>query len=186
VTKFRNQSIEIIFSAADLAATSADVKTRVANAIAKLKSAGRWLPIFDKLGVPALFAELATSTDAVEFGEGAYKKRQTPLDIFLNFMEQQPPKNVNGRLGVDSASVQFDDAVKTKLRASPEMSYFEAGLQVEREDPRRPHGVNGGRLVVDRTSVQFDDAVKTKLRSCPKMTYFEAAMQVERENFTAR
>lgn len=149
---------------------SADVKTRVANAIAKLKAAGRWVPAFDKLGVPVLFAELADTTETVEFGEADKDgkiAKATPLDLFVTFMEQhqkivpnsavytgqragtvaEMPKGVNpGRMTVDSNSIQFDDAVKAKQKADPKISYFDAALQVERENPElsKPGGATAG------------------------------------------
>jgi hypothetical protein len=155
------------FAESHTAAVSADVKTRATNAIAKLKAAGRWVPAFDKLGVPVLFAELAKTTDTVEFGEaGADGKiaKASPLDLLVTFMEQHkqivPTSEVytGQRAGtvaamprvtgvaVDPNSVQFDDAVRAKQKADPKLSYFEAAMRVERESPElsRPGGASAG------------------------------------------
>jgi hypothetical protein len=158
------------FAESHTAAVSADAKTRVANAISKLKAAGRWVPAFDKLGVPVLFAELAKTTETVEFGEaGADGKiaKASPLDLLVTFMEQhkaivptsevysgqragrlaEMPKGVNaGRAAVDSNSVQFDEAVRAKMKADPKISYFDAGCAVERENPElsKPGGATAG------------------------------------------
>lgn len=75
------------FSERDEKLVTAETKGRADAAVAKLKTAGRWIPAFDKMGLPAVFAELAKTTTVVEFGEGAEKKSATPLDTLVAFME---------------------------------------------------------------------------------------------------
>ena len=60
---------------------------RCAEAIARVKAKGAWVPAFDVMGLPLVFAELAKATDLVEFGEGATKKKETPLEVLTVFLE---------------------------------------------------------------------------------------------------
>ena len=149
---------EAKFAESARAATTSDVKTRCANAIAKLKAAGRWVPAFDKLGVPVLFEELAKATETVEFGEAdkdGKLAKATPLDLLVTFMEQH----------------------KTIVPTSAVYTGQQAGRVAE-----TPKGVNAGRMAVDQNSVQFDELVKAKQKADPKISYLDAATQVESEN----
>jgi hypothetical protein len=149
---------EAKFAESARAATTSDVKTRCANAIAKLKAAGRWVPAFDKLGVPVLFEELAKATETVEFGEAdkdGKLAKATPLDLLVTFMEQH----------------------KTIVPTSAVYTGQQAGRVAE-----MPKGVNAGRMAVDQNSVQFDELVKAKQKADPKISYLDAATQVESEN----
>ncbi len=65
----------------------AGTRQRAADAIAKLKAEGKWVPAFDKMGVAVVFDELAKSNEAVEFGEGDAKKQTTGFDLLVSFME---------------------------------------------------------------------------------------------------
>lgn len=69
---------------------TAETQSRADAAISKLRASGRWVPAFDKIGLPIVFAELAKTVEPVEFGEGSEKKSVTPLDALVAFMEQQP------------------------------------------------------------------------------------------------
>src|SRR6266702_1623939 len=75
------------------AATTA--QTRSERAIAALKANGRYLPAYDKMGVPQLFSELAKNATAIEFGEGEQKKSLDAVQLFseiLNGIGQIVPK----------------------------------------------------------------------------------------------
>jgi len=124
------------FSESQKAAATADTRTRAANAIAKLKAGGKWVPAFDRMGLPVVFDELAKTTETVSFGEGEAKKTLTPLDTFVQFMEglgQIVPstpvytgqrsasaagamKGVNAAPGrVDANSVAFSEAIASYM-----------------------------------------------------------------------
>lgn len=70
--------------------TTAEISGRAQGAITGLKAAGKWVPAFDKAGLPLVFSELAKTTETVEFGEGDAKKKVTVLDALVAFMEQLP------------------------------------------------------------------------------------------------
>lgn len=76
------------FSERDKQLVTSETTARANAAIAKVKASGRWIPAFDKMGLTAVFAELAKTTDVIEFGEGDAKKKLTPLDTLVAFMEQ--------------------------------------------------------------------------------------------------
>jgi hypothetical protein len=75
------------FSARETALITTESTARANAAIARVKASGRWIPAFDKMGLTAVFAELAKTTETVEFGEGDAKKKLTPLDTLVSFME---------------------------------------------------------------------------------------------------
>ncbi|QHN04419.1 hypothetical protein FTO74_14380 [Granulicella sp. WH15] len=78
------------FTETKTASETAASKTRAANAISGLKSSGKWVPAFDRDGLTILFDELAKAETVIEFGEGDKKKKQTPLEILVTFMESFP------------------------------------------------------------------------------------------------
>jgi hypothetical protein len=64
---------------------------RVETAISKLKSANKWLPSFDKLGMNELFSALGEDTVELEFSDSkGTKVKKTSLDILASFMESLP------------------------------------------------------------------------------------------------
>jgi len=66
---------------------TSETTARAEAAIAKVKANGRWIPAFDKMGLGIVFSELAKTTETVEFGEGDAKKKLTPLETLVSFME---------------------------------------------------------------------------------------------------
>lgn len=119
---------EVQFAENNASAATLATRTRAADAVLKLKNAGRWVPAFDVQGLPVVFEELARTTDTVDFGEGDKKKKVHPLDLLVEFMETtlpaivptkavytgqnsaaRPAKGINpGRGGVDENSVRLD------------------------------------------------------------------------------
>jgi len=75
------------FSERDKQLVTTETTARATAAIAKVKASGRWVPAFDKMGLGVVFSELAKATETVEFGEGDAKKKLTPLDTLVSFME---------------------------------------------------------------------------------------------------
>jgi hypothetical protein len=89
---------EAKFSEHKTALVTAETTARGENAVAKLKTAGKWIPAYAALGLPLVFAELAKTTETVEFGEGDAKKTLTPLDTLVAFMEGLPKIVPGGEL----------------------------------------------------------------------------------------
>src|SRR5574341_2536400 len=58
--------------------------------VAKLKAAGKWIPAYAEMGVPALFTELAGSQAKIVFGEGDKKTEKAPLQVFADFLNGLP------------------------------------------------------------------------------------------------
>jgi hypothetical protein len=124
----------------------------VAEAVNKLRTAGKWVPAFEKMGLKVVFAELAKVTETIEFGEGDAKKKVLPLDLLTNFLEKLP-KIVPGGVKVDDGKViQFADA---------------AG-----KHPR------DGRTQVDQNSVQLHALTMEFMEKNSKVEYGDAMTQV--------
>jgi hypothetical protein len=80
--------LKIQFTERNTALATAETKQRATEAIAKVKAAGAWVPAFGKMGLEAVFADLAENTTAtIEFGEGDAKVKKTPLEALTSFME---------------------------------------------------------------------------------------------------
>jgi hypothetical protein len=144
-------------------------KTRAAEAIAKLKREGKYIPAFDKLGLSVVFEELAKETEVVEFGEGDAKKKKSPLEFFVEFMESLPKIvpggklyngeqasgkgagvvqfNEGGRAAADPNSIALDTAVRERM-SSKNVNYGDALTQITRERPElaKPGGASGGEV----------------------------------------
>jgi hypothetical protein len=72
----------------------AAARTRVQQFIERLKPAGRWVPAFERLGLPALMEQLALAQGTVTFGEGDKKIEKALLEVFEQFLEALPPSIV--------------------------------------------------------------------------------------------
>ena len=114
---------------------TSETSSRAVAAVAKLKAAGKWVPAFDKAGLPMVFGELAKTTETVEFGEGATKQTLAPLDALLAFMEQLPSI-------VPNAAVYIGQSATASGAAASK-------------------GINPGRATVDQNSVRLHDAALT-------------------------
>lgn len=132
---------------------TSETRQRAATAVVQLKDKGRWIPAFEKMGLPLVFAELAKHTDSVEFGEGDAKKKLTPLEIFTQFLEglpkivpegrvvtaqQQKPGSVRFSEGsgvrADVNSIALNDAAEKRMKEK-NITYAEALGQVAAEHP---------------------------------------------------
>jgi len=95
------------------AADSGAARTKAAEtAIARVKEKKRWLPAFDKLGLPQLFSELAKSDVKVTFGEGDKKTEKTLVDVFADFMCALPEMVPGGELVLDGHRAARKSTVK--------------------------------------------------------------------------
>jgi hypothetical protein len=131
---------------------------RVAEAVNKLRSAGKWVPAFEKMGLKVVFAELAKGTESIEFGEpgkDGKKPKALPLDLLTNFLEKLP-KIVPGGITVgDKKVLDFASA--------------------------RPPATRG-QTVVDQNSEQLHALILEFQEKNPKVEYGEAMMQVAAKN----
>jgi hypothetical protein len=134
---------------------TAKISTAAKDAVARLKSAGRWIPAFDKMGLVQVFDELAKSTVTIEFGEGEAKKTLAPVEVLASFVEGLPKivpggrvalgkveggkvvafaENPGSKVGADENSVRLNDlAVKRQKEKS--ISFSDALSQVVSEHP---------------------------------------------------
>jgi hypothetical protein len=92
---------------------------RVAEAVNKLRSAGKWVPAFEKMGLKVVFAELAKATETIEFGEpdkDGKKPKALPLDLLTNFLEKLPKIVPGGVRVTDDNLLQFSEAPRSGKR----------------------------------------------------------------------
>ncbi len=134
----------------------AELGQRTQTAVAALKGSGKWVPAFEKAGLPLIFSELAKLTATVEFGEGDQKKQVSPFDLLVSFMEQLPAIVPAGRMigsmrppaaGKGSTGDVFTDAVKARQKEK-NISFEEAMSQIEVECPElmRAGAATGGQV----------------------------------------
>jgi hypothetical protein len=130
------------FGEREAALATAEVEQRAVDAINNLKSKGAWVPAFDKTGLPLVFRELAKATATVEFGEGDAKKKVTPLQGLVLFMEGLgrivPPGRVVGSVptaaGGRSTGDPLTDASIARQKEKG-ITFGEALRQVSEEHP---------------------------------------------------
>jgi len=144
VTELENQlkTQTAKFAERETAIAGGEIKQRAINAIAKLKTAAKWIPAFEKMGLGLVFEELAKSTATVEFGEGAEKKTVTPLETLVLFLEGLPKIIPGGRV-VDGASAgnrknssgdPLTDAARARQKEK-KISFSEALSEIAEEQP---------------------------------------------------
>jgi len=59
---------------------------RATAAVQKLKDARKWIPAYEKMGLPRIFSELAKAETVITFGEGDKKKEKPMLEVFAEFV----------------------------------------------------------------------------------------------------
>jgi hypothetical protein len=146
---------EAKFAQRDAALVTVEQKQRGEAAVTQLKAKGRWIPAYEKMGLPLVFAALATQTTTVEFEDGGEKKQVSPLDLLVNFMETgkeivpggtvysgqrnaaatEGMRGVNpGRAGVDANSVRLHEAA-VAFAEDKKVTYIEALDAVSKKHP---------------------------------------------------
>lgn len=144
------------FSEIEQRSATAETQQRATAAVAKLKSSGHWIPAFDKTGITQLFSELAKDSTVLEFGEGDAKKKQTGLEILVEFMEALPKIVPGGRVvnpgSARAAGKTTGDPLTdmAKARATEKkLSFGEALAEVAAENPElaAPGGVSAAGTV---------------------------------------
>jgi HPt (histidine-containing phosphotransfer) domain-containing protein len=139
-TKLSTQATQ--FAERERKLAGGETEQRVATAITRLKGAGKWIPAFDKAGIPLLFAELAKLTGTVEFGEGAEKKATAPFDLAVAFFEGLPKIVPGGRVvevpaaqrGHASSGDPLTDAAKARQKEK-KITFSEALDEIVAEQP---------------------------------------------------
>lgn len=109
-----------------------------------LKKAGKLIPAMDKLGmgITEFMNQIASIEATVEFGEGADKKKQTPLEFMQSFLSALPKViefgEVAGRTkdaGTGSAGDKLSALTKKKLEEKKDYTYTKAFSEVQTENP---------------------------------------------------
>jgi hypothetical protein len=124
---------------------TSETKQRAIEAVNDLKTKGRWVPAFDKAGLPLVFEELAKISTTIEFGEAGSdgkKPQVAPLQLFVTFMEGLPKIVPDGRTFDPSARTTagktsgdpLTDAAKARQKEKG-ISFSEALDQVVAENP---------------------------------------------------
>lgn len=130
------------FSEQQRTAAGSELRQRTDAVVGKLKASGHWIPAFDKMMLPAIFAELAASEKKLEFGEGDQKKQVSVLDAFVEFLEGLPKIVRGGR--VVSGAAPAAKAGKTgdpltdmamARAADKKITFSEALTQIADETP---------------------------------------------------
>jgi hypothetical protein len=142
------------FAEREAALAGGEVKQRATAAIARLKTAGKWIPAYEKMGLGLVFDELAPITKTVEFGEGDAKKTVTPLETLVLFFEGLPKIVPGGRVveiaatGKTKASTgdPLTDATRARMKENTKLNFGEALAEVSAEHPEWtiPGGAVGG------------------------------------------
>jgi hypothetical protein len=115
--------------------TTAQTQTAFAEKqIQRVKDKKRWLPAFDKMGLPQIFSELSKVSTKVSFGEGDKKVEKPAAEAFADFMIDLGEFVPTGELA--------DGAEKRK------------GNLVQFTDPKDQH------TAVDQDSVALAEAAK--------------------------
>jgi len=130
------------FSEREQKIAGSEVKQRSVEAVNRLKSAGKWVPAYEKMGLGLVFDELAKATATVEFGEGDSKKQVTPLEALVQFMEGLPKIVPTGthysgssvRTAGGSTGDPLTDAAKARQKEK-NISFSEALDQIVAEQP---------------------------------------------------
>jgi hypothetical protein len=130
------------FAERESAIAQGEAKQVVAGAISRLKEKGCWLPAFDKMHLPEIFAEAAKSDKKYEFGEGDAKKTLSTLDMLTEFFEGLPQIVPSGRIVTHEPAAHrgaktgdpLTDLAKARA-AEKKISFSDALAQVAEENP---------------------------------------------------
>ncbi|QNI34527.1 hypothetical protein H7849_11890 [Alloacidobacterium dinghuense] len=141
------------FSEREQKIAGAEVAQRGVDAITRLKSAGKWIPAYEKMGLGLVFGELAKTSATVEFGEGDAKKQVAPLQLLVEFLEGLPkivPGGTNFTgvtvvAGGKGAGDPLTDAARARQKEK-NITFSEALDQVAQENPEltRPGAAAAG------------------------------------------
>ena len=74
----------------DEAVIRREQRSRVEAFIEKQRARNRWVPAFDRAGLPQVLNHLAASGGTIEFSEGGKTSEVSPYDLLVGFLEQIP------------------------------------------------------------------------------------------------
>lgn len=118
-------------------ATATAAQTATANdAVNKLKAAGKWLPAFDKMGAPQIFAKLAESSAVITFGEGEQKKEKPAVEVFADFLSGLKEIVPAGEF-VDASKAAAKGAKVVKFNAAPGIDVNPASIEFNEAAEKR-------------------------------------------------
>ena len=149
------QAIELQFADHKKQTGNMSATQRAAALVAGLKAKSRWLPAYDRMGVPEIFAALATNvTTEIEFsvadGQNVKKDAATTFADFLEGLGQIVPQGVTFSAGkleapkaapdgngvdVDPASVTFNAQVEA-YSVEHKMPYADAYRELSKKGVR--------------------------------------------------
>lgn len=121
------------------AATSTQAQASFAEKqIQRVKDGKRWLPAFDKMGLPQIFAELSKVTTKVSFGEGDKKVEKPAAELFADFIIGLSEFVPTGELVDPSANrrsnvIQFTEPDGRAEVSEDSVSLAEAAMKLSRE-----------------------------------------------------
>lgn len=139
----------------DKNAKVATITALAEGALAKLKAAGKYIPAFDAMGVPQIFAELAKSETKISLGDK--KTEKTALETFTDFLDGLAKIVPLGEISASAAA-----AGKGKVLNFTEVPGVE----------------------VDKVSVAFSDAAK-KRAADKKITLGDAMKELRAEGMAS-
>lgn len=148
----KREAVEKQFSEYKDQQNQASLSQRAKDAIATLKANKRWLPAYDKMGVPQLFSALSSAEIVeVEFGEGDNKQKKDALQLFADVLDGigkivpegtlvEPGKSspVKFSQEVDPDSVAFHEGVLTRMKEK-HIPYNDAYKQLKQEGYKPVH-----------------------------------------------
>ncbi|HEY6349613.1 MAG TPA: hypothetical protein VI636_09410 [Candidatus Angelobacter sp.] len=123
--------------------------------IKRVKDGCRWVPAFEKMGLPQVFSELAKSPTKVSFGEGDKKKEKQIAEVFADFLLALPKIVPVGQM--------------------PTHGMPATGKLIQFNEPSDPH------TAVDQTSVSMAEAART-MADEKKISYGDALRIVRRSS----
>jgi len=149
--------------------SKSDKKTKKAAAnyaeaqIKRVKDGQRWIPAFDKMGIPQIFSDLALADTKVSFGEGDKKVDKPLAECFADFLLALPKMVPGGEIAVtttrsakgNSRSVKFTEpSARTGVVVDQQsVALAEAARELSLKE-KIPYGEALTRL---RASGEYDD-----------------------------
>ncbi|RJQ22024.1 MAG: hypothetical protein C4560_03085 [Nitrospiraceae bacterium] len=111
-----------------------------------LKKQGKLIPAMDNLGMglTEFMHQIATIETTIEFGEGADKKKQTPLEFMQDFLTALPKQIEFGEVAKRStdtapaggnAGEKIEALVQQRMKENKELNYTQAFAEVQKEYP---------------------------------------------------
>ncbi len=145
--------------------SASSATARVDALIGGLKASKRWIPAYDKMGVPALFAALASAPTEIEFADGDKQVKKDAVQLFADilngigqivpegmaFSVKEPgtktPKTPETNGGtLDPSSVTFNEQVEAYAKEN-KVEFTEAYRELVRQGKRPESGATSAGAV---------------------------------------